>query len=73
MCLVKSIFVNYYNVNNMKFVFIRYIYGYLWNVYLILIVLNILQKNICYYKIVDNCQIIIKNFWNYMFKFDIYV
>lgn len=73
MCLVKSIFVNYYNVNNMKFVFIRYIYGYLWNVYLILIVLNILQKNICYYKIVDNCQIIIKNFWNYMFKYDIYV
>lgn len=73
MCLVKSIFVNYYNVNNMKFVFIRYIYGYLWNVYLILIVLNILQKNICYYKIVDNCQIIIKNFWNYMFNYDIYV
>lgn len=71
MCLVKSIFVNYYNVNNMKFVFIRYICGYLWNVYLILIVLNILQKNICYYKIVDNCQIIIKNFWNYMFKYDI--
>lgn len=71
MCLVKSIFVNYYNVNNMKFVFIRYIYGYLWNVYLILIVLNILQKNICYYKIVDNCQIIIKNFWNYMFIYDI--
>lgn len=71
MCLVKSIFVNYYNVNNMKFVFIRYICGYLWNVYLILIVLNILQKNICYYKIVDNCQIIIKNFWNYMFIYDI--
>lgn len=71
MCLVKSIFVNYYNVNNMKFVFIRYICEYLWNVYLILIVLKILQKNICYYKIVDNCQIIIKNFWNYMFKYDI--
>lgn len=69
--LVKSTFANYYNANNTKSLFIRHIRGYSWNVHLILTVLNILQKNICHYKIVDNCQIITKNFRNHMFKHEI--